>query len=175
MAIITISGQFSGGGARSPWQQVWDRQEYFRVELSGRRRCAQYSERRAEVEVLAHGKDRARFTADGAGKLNIQDSTKHVRAIWGTPPHHPPAKLGCRYGCGNGMIRTHPVSIHRNVPVSKQELCPVCAKEPEKEIPRENSQSVSQAQTSQVAVKQAMHPDINLVVRAPSGHTAQTL
>lgn len=90
--------------------------------------------------MLAHGKDGAGYTANGAEKVDIQDSTKHVRAIWGNL-HHPPAKQGRRYGCGNGVIRTHLLSVHRNVPVSKQELCPVCTKVPGKEIPGANSQS----------------------------------
>lgn len=101
-----------------------------------------------------------------------KDSVGACKSNVGTPSHHPPAKQGHSYGCGDGVNWTHPVSAHRNVPVNKQELCPVYAKELEKEIPRE--QTVKHRPAKWQLNKPCLQTS-NQWSEVPRSHTAQTL
>lgn len=62
----------------------------------------QCPERRGEAETLALVRDAARLTKVELEKQIFGTLWKHVRAMWGAPPNHPPAKQAP--GMGVAMV-----------------------------------------------------------------------
>lgn len=56
--------------------------------------------------MLAHVRGGARLTEVEQEKQILRTPWKPVRAMWGSPPDHPPAEQWPRNGCGDGVHRS---------------------------------------------------------------------